>query len=387
MLADHRDRPRPVGERRPGQESLVPAAVEDGPGVVAHAAVDRHVRADAGQVLDGADRVERDRRGRDDGPPRLGGDAGGDAGGRARRRGRIAPTARWSALPRPRRRRRRGRRRWTARRGRAPSRNGASTSIGLLEEVGDEDLAADVDVHADEVDRGRDRRALDGLGRIARRRCRSRTSSRSGRCGRTRGCGPRRPGVMRTSTRGTSAVLLVQRSRRSSSSNESTTMRPTPVRERRRSSSSHLLLPCSTSRSPGTPAAERDVQLAAGGDVECMPSSSASGPWRGRGTPWWRRPRRRRRRRPPRGSEPADAPRRRRTAACRTRGASVELSSSRRSCSQPSARRPRQCRAAAAGAQAGSARSTSTLARTRRGGRARWRARRGPTRPATAGPG
>ena len=42
-----------------GEEGLVAAAVEHGPGVVAHAAVDGDVGPDARDVLDGADRVER----------------------------------------------------------------------------------------------------------------------------------------------------------------------------------------------------------------------------------------------------------------------------------------------------------------------------------------
>ena len=48
-------------------------------------------------------------------------------------------------------------------------------------------------------------------------------------------------------------------------------MRPTPAPRARASSASDLLLPCSTSRPPGTPAAQGDVQLAAGGDVEPHP--------------------------------------------------------------------------------------------------------------------
>ena len=70
---------RAAGVRRARQERLVAAAVEHRPRVVAHAAVDRDVGADAGQLLDGADGVEGDRRRRDDRPPRLGGDAGADS--------------------------------------------------------------------------------------------------------------------------------------------------------------------------------------------------------------------------------------------------------------------------------------------------------------------
>ena len=141
-----------------------------------------------------------------------------------------------------------------------------------------------------------------------------------------------------------------------------------------RSSSTHLLLPWSTRRSPAAPAASATCSSPPVATSSSMPSSQRQ---LGHGAAQERlrgvRHAVGRRRRPPHGTGRADAPRRRRTAACRTRAASVELSTA--ADREPALRRrPRQCRAAAAGAQAGS-RVTSTLARTHRGGRARWRAR------------
>ena len=52
---------------------------------------------------------------------------------------------------------------------------------------------------------------------------------------------------------------------------ESTTMRPTPASSAADSSATDLLLPCSSSRSPGNPACTRDGELAAGADVEAEP--------------------------------------------------------------------------------------------------------------------
>ena len=50
-----------------------------------------------------------------------------------------------------------------------------------------------------------------------------------------------------------------------------------------------LLLPWSTSRSAGTPAAQGHVILAARGDVEvASPPRARGGPWPGTGRPWWR---------------------------------------------------------------------------------------------------
>ena len=63
------------------------------------------------------------------------------------------------------------------------------------------------------------------------------------------------PGVARISTLGRTPSSACRVARRSSSSKLSTTMRPTPAARAARSSSSDLLLPCSTSRSAGTPAA------------------------------------------------------------------------------------------------------------------------------------
>ena len=76
VLAHDRHGPGAVGLDRTREERLVAAAVEHRAGVVAHTAVDRHVRADVGEVLDRAHGVERDRRGRDDRSARLGGDRG-----------------------------------------------------------------------------------------------------------------------------------------------------------------------------------------------------------------------------------------------------------------------------------------------------------------------
>ena len=79
VLADDRDRAGPLGEHEPGQEGLVPAAVENGARVVAHAAVDRDIGAHPGDLLDRAHPVERDGRCRRDRAARLGGDRGRDA--------------------------------------------------------------------------------------------------------------------------------------------------------------------------------------------------------------------------------------------------------------------------------------------------------------------
>ena len=96
-------------------------------------------------------------------------------------------------------------------------------------------------------------------------------------------------------------------------------MRPTPASRAGASSSSDLLLPWSTRRSAGTPAARATWQLAArrARRGTCPPRGPA-GPWPGTRTPWWRRPRRRPRPPPPPGRRDAGGPRRRRTAACRT---------------------------------------------------------------------
>src|SRR4051794_28374226 len=88
VLAGHRDhqRARRVGARRNGR--LVRGAVGGGARFVAHAAVDRDVRAHAREVLDGPDGVEGEAGGRGDGPSRLDGErghrveAGAGAGGR-----------------------------------------------------------------------------------------------------------------------------------------------------------------------------------------------------------------------------------------------------------------------------------------------------------------
>ena len=118
----------------------------------------------------------------------------------------------------------------------------------------------------------------------------------------------------------------IRRASRSISSKLSITISPTPARSASASSASDLALPCRTIRSGCEAGAEREVQLAAGGDVAPQPllPRTARAP-RCRERPW-RRTRRasrrgRRRGRPP--GRPARAragrPRRRRRRACRTR--------------------------------------------------------------------
>ena len=97
----------------------------------------------------------------------------------------------------------------------------------------------------------------------------------------------------------------------------------TPAAIAIRSSATHLLLPCSAHARGRHAGGERDVQLAAGGDVEQQPLVVRQ-PGHRPAQERLRRVDRRagdRTRRPPRGSGRAGAPRRRRTAACRTRAA------------------------------------------------------------------
>ena len=151
------------------------------------------------------------------------------------------------------------------------------------------------------------------------------------------------PGVTRTSTRGAGQPSATSASSRSSSSKESATMRPTSDSSAVRSSASDLLLPWNTMRAGGNPARERDVQLAAGGDVEVQAlARRPAAPSRCTGTPCPRTtPPRHRTRRRTRGSAPAARPRRRRTAACRSSAARPARSH------PPTCRRPSVDRGAA----------------------------------------
>src|SRR5437588_578882 len=88
------------------------------------------------------------------------------------------------------------------------------------------------------------------------------------------------PGVTRTSTlTGWARVASTRRSRRSSSSKLSTTMRCTPSFIASRSSTSDLLLPCTTSRSGGTPAVTARCRAGGAGGWRC-PRRSSHRLWR-----------------------------------------------------------------------------------------------------------
>ncbi len=91
MLAYQPDGPGPVGGGGSRGEHLVSAPVEDRSRVVAHPAIHRDIGANARDVLDGAHRVEGDRRLRHDRPPRLGGDDGVEPGTHCRFVYRLAP--------------------------------------------------------------------------------------------------------------------------------------------------------------------------------------------------------------------------------------------------------------------------------------------------------
>ena len=123
VLAHHGDGAGPVGVGGPGQERLVAAAVEDGPGVVAHPPVDGHVGAHAGDVLDRAHPVEGEAGGGGDGPSRLGRDPGPDPRRQARLLEDLGPLGDAWARPRRRRRPPRGPRPGTARAGRGAPRS------------------------------------------------------------------------------------------------------------------------------------------------------------------------------------------------------------------------------------------------------------------------
>ena len=84
------------------------------------------------------------------------------------------------------------------------------------------------------------------------------------------------PGVMRRRAFGTGRPSATRASSRSSSSKESTTTRPMPSDRARRSSSVLLLLPCSTRRSAGTPAARATWYSPPVDTSRLQPSSAAS---------------------------------------------------------------------------------------------------------------
>ena len=223
-------------------------------------------------------------------------------------------------------RRRRGRRRCTARGARAGRRTRASISTASREGVGPEHLAADVGVHAEQTRRPGDapeRSTASAAAPEARPKPNFESSwpvrTNSWVCAST-------PGVTRTSTP-TGANLPLR-----------------PIEERLEpvdlvegvdddpadpgvetpldSSASSLLLPWSTMRSRWNPGRERDVQLAAGRDIEAHPLLDArAAPSPCTGTPWSHTRRRRPTLDAPRGSARGGGPRRRRTAASRTRSA------------------------------------------------------------------
>ena len=139
---------------------------------------------------------------------------------------------------------------------------------------------------------------------------------------RTRGCGPRRPGVTRTRSRrrppdagaDSQPGGRAGRSRRRSRRRSGRRRRRAPARARRRT----CCCRGAPAAPPGTPAARATCELAAGRHVEAHALLvGQSGPWPCTGRPWRRRPRRRPKpatRLP--AARAAGAPRRRRTAAC-----------------------------------------------------------------------
>ena len=197
MLADHRAR-RAARRQAVGQLGLVDGAVEHRPQVVGHPAVDRHeprgaVRQHGFTRLDGVERHARvrderaarlDRRAR--APRRAGSCAADDRGDVGLRR---------TAGGRRRCRRPRGRRRGRSRRDRAQRRERPRARNGV--EV--EQLGAEVDVQAAQVEVRRARRTRSAPGRR-----RSEAELGLGVAGedRGRGCRRRRPGVTRSSTAG-----------------------------------------------------------------------------------------------------------------------------------------------------------------------------------------
>ena len=132
VLAHHSRSERARRSAARGQERLVPAAVENGPRVVGHAAVDGDVGSQALESLDRSDPVQRQAGGGDDRPSGLGGKA--DLGRQAStpqrtsapQLGPLGDRGRRLAL---RRRRRRGRRRYSTPRSRSRLTNGASAAI------------------------------------------------------------------------------------------------------------------------------------------------------------------------------------------------------------------------------------------------------------------
>ena len=271
VLAHHGHRPGAGRVDRTGQEHLVPAAVQHRPWVVAHPAVDGDVGAHAGDVLDRADRVQRDRGLGRDRPARLGGDAALDAGGPARVDDYAPPLGQGGRLlavdirdAEPAADRQLGQVELAHPRG--------DDVDGLAEEVGDEDLAADVQVDADQVDRRGRRRPLDRLGQVARRHPEAELRVDLPGLHELVGVGLD-PGGGPQQHLGTRPSAACSRSRRSSSSALSTTMRPTPTSRACASSASLLLLPCSTRRSAGTPAASATCISPPVATSRCIPSS------------------------------------------------------------------------------------------------------------------
>ena len=112
----------------------------------------------------------------------------------------------------------------------------------------------------------------------------------------------------------------------------------------------------------------------------CPPRTRAW-PWPGTGTPWWRSSRRAPNAATASRQRARGAPRRRRTAACRT-ARPARPRRSRRAASRPSA-----STVALSGSSERGRTLTSTPARSRRAGRARRAARPRPPRPARAAPG
>ena len=186
---------------------------------------------------------------------------------------------------------------------------------GLVEEVDDEDLAADVGVQPDQVDRGRWRRRA-RRPRRRRRTGRPKPNLESSWPVRTYSwVWASTPGVTRTRTWGAArrtggealeAVDLVE----GVDDDAADPGVEGPGAARRRT--------CCCRAGPGDRRARRRPGPRAARRRwprrgACPPRGRA-GPSPGRGRPWSRRPRPRRRRRPPRGSGPAGGPRRRRTA-------------------------------------------------------------------------
>ena len=193
---------------------------------------------------------------------------------------------------------------------------------GLLERGRLEDLAADVRVDADELDARHELERGDRLAPRRPRRRRSRTWSPPGRCGRTRGCAPRRRASPGRGPSGRSAAggRRLEQAAEAGDLVEGVDDDPADARSQAVGQLVGRLV-VAVEDEPVRRARRRTGRRGARRRTRrrgASPPRGPDGPWPGTGRPWWRRPRRHPRPRPPRGRRDAGGPRRRRTAACRT---------------------------------------------------------------------